>query len=504
MRLMNETKKNRNVQPRGEKTVNCPYCWAPNKVESEGNLKVENFELVTSHPPIHHCSNDFSEVKVPWWRFWAMKFPKRVMARRLKCKKCGLYFVVTLWPNDSSDSKEAVSHFCPILNWWTASKNLEVKYHLKLVKGETEKIERKIFLEDILDRFCDLLHIKKELYPLASFLFILIPFILFWILPTIALGGLSKLSHDYLLAVFFVLSFLMLTLLKRHCTVLRKALDIKKLPFLLSEQYRNSNLGKEAEVSAKGWLFGNPFQKITPPSFCGLIAVGFFLIWHINFIMNIASTFYETPYTGNPIFYTSYMTSIACAPFLAMIYFIVGNTIWIFGATTALIYLMTKHIPLRINPLKEMGGTEIFGKMVLSSLYPIAAIGAAIPGMVIWSTSTPVSYVLLVCILLVSIFMFIAAFGFFYSLWPSHNKLKERKEKEQNEILSKISLSAIIEEGMDFKDAVHTHLLLDTYNKISSMLEWPFKTDTLIKAFSAILVPFISLLINIIISFHKP
>jgi hypothetical protein len=36
------------------------------------------------------------------------------------------------------------------------------------------------------------------------------------------------------------------------------------------------------------------------------------------------------------------------------------------------------------------------------------------------------------------------------------------------------------------------------------MLEWPFKTDTLIKAFSAILVPFISLLINIIILFHKP
>ena len=476
MRLMNETEKNRNFQPRGKKDVKCPYCWAANKVESE-KLKVENFEVVTSHPPIHHVPNDFYEVKVPWWRFWSMKLPKGVMVGPLKCKICGLDFVVALWPYDSYDSK---------------------------VKGETEKIGRKILLEDILDRFCDLLHIKKELYPLASFLFILIPFILFWILPTIALGGLSKLSHDYLLAVFFVLSFLILTLLKRHCTVLRKALDIKKIPFLLSKQYVSSNLSKEAEASAKGWIFGHPFQKITPPSFCGLIAVGIFLIWQINFIMNIASTFYETPYTGYSIFYTSYMSSIAYTPFLAMIYFIVGNTIWIFGATTALIYLMTKHIPLKINPLKEMGGTEIFGKMVLSSLYPIAAIGAAIPGMVIWSISTQVSYVLLVCILLVSIFMFIIAFGFFYSLWPSHKKLKERKEKERNEILSKISLSTIKEEGMDFKDAVHTHLLLDTSNKISSMLEWPFKTDTLIKAFSAILVPFISLLINIIILFHKP
>jgi hypothetical protein len=311
-------------------------------------LKVENFELVTSHPPILPFSSDFSEVKVPWWRFWSMKFPKGVMVGPLKCKSkdCGLDFLVALWPDDSYDSKEAVSQkksllFRPILNWWTVSKNLEVDYHLKLVKGETEKYLfswdsvpgddndklikflrndcdidwaknediskpnentilisagedsaeiimdekkekailkisdgrthdlkvkaengqlniytekiKKILLEVILDRFCDRLHIKKELYPLASFLFILIPFILFWILPTIALGGLSKLSHDYLLAVFFVLSFLMLTLLKRHCTVLRNALDLKKLPFLLSKQYVSSNFSKEAEASAKGW-----------------------------------------------------------------------------------------------------------------------------------------------------------------------------------------------------------------------------------------------------------
>jgi len=88
-------------------------------------------------------------------------------------------------------------------------------------------------------------------------------------------------------------------------------------------------------------------------------------------------------------------------------------------------------------------------------------------------------------------------------LWPIHKKLKERKEKERDEILSRISLPKI-KEGMSLKDAVQAQLLLDTYNKISSIHGWPFKTDTLIKACSAILVPFISLVINIVILFLKP
>ncbi|MDI6810559.1 MAG: hypothetical protein QMD80_02590 [archaeon] len=152
--------------------------------------------------------------------------------------------------------------------------------------------------------------------------------------------------------------------------------------------------------------------------------------------------------------------------------------------------------------MKEMGGTEIFGKMMLSSLYPFATFGAGIPIAVIWSVSQEF-YVLQVCTLFVLGFMFLLAFGFFYPLWPIHKELKKRKEEELGEILSKISLPKI-KEGMSLKDAVQAQLLLDTYNKISSIHEWPFKTDTLIKAFSAILVPFISLVINIVILFLKP
>jgi len=65
-------------------------------------------------------------------------------------------------------------------------------------------------------------------------------------------------------------------------------------------------------------------------------------------------------------------------------------------------------MPLEINPLKEMGGTEVFGKMMLSSLYSLAAIGAGIPIAVIWSISLEF-YVLLVCTLFVSLFVFLIA-----------------------------------------------------------------------------------------------
>lgn len=457
--------------------VNCPYCWAENEVAIEGDYKVRY-----PHPSVLETA----KYDYPPIIFWKMDHIKNINEILVQCTSCKRGFHLELFPYSAEDERN--------------SKN--TNYYLNLGLNRIEKVKKKFLLEDIIDQFCTLLHIK---YPLGCFLFILIPGILFWIFPIIALGGFSKLSHDSGFFFLFVLFVLMLILLKRHVNELKDSLSCNKLPILLHEKYKKSNWCRVLEERTfKGNIFGHPYKKMTPPTFCGLVAVVIFIAWQINFTVNIASTFYETPYPGGyPFVYTSYIVAIACAPFFAMIYFIIGNIAWIFMATTALIGLMTRHMPLEINPLKEMGGTEVFGKMMLSSLYSLAAIGAGIPIAVIWSISQEF-YVLLVCTLFVSLFVFLIAFGFFYPLWPIHKKLKERKEKEQNEILSRISLSTIKEEEGDFKDTVHTHLLLDTSNKISSMLEWPFKTDTLIKACSAILVPFISLGINIVILFLTP
>jgi hypothetical protein len=474
--------KRKNLQSEKKYPVNCPYCWAENEVKRE-----ENFKVVISQSPITRYSNEFSEVKTPFWRFWsAFKYPKGARAGSVRCENCGRDFYVGLFPYNSDDSRN--------------SKDLN--YYLKLAKGETEIIKRKFLLEDILDRFCNLLHIN---YPIGCFLFILIPCILFWVFPVIVFGGLSKISHDYGFLSHFVLFVLMLIFLKHHCKVLKEALNYKKLPLLLSEQYKTSNFSREAEEAFKGWIFGHPFQRITPPTFCGLVAVAIFLIWQIYYIISMASTFYETPYLGSyPFLYTSYMIAIISIPFWTLIWFIIGNILWIFAATTAFIGLMTRYMPLKIDPLKEMGGIEIFGRMMLSSVYPMAAIGVGIPIMIIWSVGQEF-YVLLICILLVFIFMFLIAFGFFYPLLPLHTNLKAAKEKERDKILSRLSLSRMIdEEEIDFKDDTHSHLLLFIYDKILSMREWPFKSDTLAKACSSILVPFISLLINIAILFLKP
>lgn len=466
-----------------EKNVKCPYCWADNEVKI-----AENFKDVISQSPITRYSNKFPEAKNHFWRFWsAFKYPKGAREGSVRCKDCGRDFYVGLFqPYDPGDSKN--------------SKDLD--YYLKLAKGETEIIERKFLLEDILDRFCNFSHIP---YPIGCFLFILIPCILFWISPLIIFGGLSKISHDYGFFFYFALFVLMLIFLKNHCKVLKEALKYKKLPLLLSEQYRISNFSKEAEEAFKGWIFGHPFQRITPPTLCGLVIATAYLIWKMNYSINIASTFYETPYLGTyPFIYTSYMIAIISVPFWALIWFIIGNILWIFAATTAFIGLMTRYMPLKIDPLKEMGGIEIFGRMMLSSVYPMAVIGVGIPTMIIWSAGQEF-YVLLVCILLVLFFVFLIAFGFFYPLLPLHKNLKAEKEKEQDKILNRISLSRIVnEEVINLKDDTHSHLLLVLYDKILSMREWPFKGDTLAKAFSSILVPFISLLISIVILFLRP
>ena len=475
--------KRKNLQSEKKYPVNCPYCWAENEVK-----RTENFKDVISQSPITRYSNEFPEAKNSFWRFWSsFKYPKGAREGSVKCENCGRDFYVGLFLHGSGDSKN--------------SKDLN--YYLKLAKGETEIIKRKFLLEDILDRFCNLLHILN--YPIGCFLFILIPCILFWILPNIAFGGLSKISHNYGFFVHFVLFVLMLFFLKHHCKVLKEALNYKKLPLLLSEQYKVSNFSKEAEEAFKGWIFGHPFQRITPPTLCGLVIAATYLVWQISYIINIASTFYETPYLGTyPFTYTSYIVAIISIPFWALIWFIIGNILWIFAATTAFIGLMTRYMPLKIDTLKEMGGIEIFGRMMLSSVYPMAAIGVGIPIMLIWSVCQEF-YVLLICILLVLFFVFLIAFGFFYPLLPLHKNLKAEKEKEQDEILNKISLSRIVNgEEIDFKDDTHSHLLLFIFDKISSMREWPFKSDTLAKACSSILVPFISLLINIVILFLNP
>lgn len=452
--------------------VHCPYCWA------ESTLKVKgNYDIVTSHPMIVPTSDEFPQAIFPCWMFWVAKYPIGVREGSTECQSCGRIFYVGLFPYGYDDFRYST----------------DIKYYLNILR-EKKTSERKFLLEDILDRFSNYFRIG---YPLNCFFFILALFTLFCIIPAIPLRGLSKISHDYGLPFLLFFSGLMLVFLKHHSMMLVNTLNFQKMPIFLSNQYKDSNLCTQLEENLRGWIFGHPFQMIKPPTFCGLVAVAFFLIWHINYVFNMCSTFHETPFTEFPITYTSYMSAIISTPFWAMIYFIIGNITWFFFVTTALVGLITRNLPIEINLLKEMGGTEIFGKIVLSSAYTAAAIGAALTINVIWSSGQE-TYVLLISILLCSIFISLMIFGFFYPLLPIHKELKQKKEVEIDKILKKISLPAI-EGEMNLRDALHTYLLWDLFGKISRMNEWPFRTAIIIRLSSTILLPLTSSIINIIL-----
>ena len=452
--------------------IRCPSCWVKNTMEIEGN-----YEVITSHPIIAPVPQELHNTKIPFWMFWVAKYPEGVREGTIECRSCGHPFYVGLFPYGHNDPRN----------------KKDLNYYLSIIKGENP-IETKFLLEDILDHFSKYFRVK---YPLNCFLIGVIFYMSFCMIPGILLGGFSKISHDYLFPFIMFLPGFMLFFLKRHYMMLQGTLNFEKLPFLLSEEYKGSNLGKQLEETLRGWIFGHPFQKMRPPTFCGLAAIFFLLAWMAFYTVNICNSFYETPYTGFPVTYTSYVGSVISIPFWILTYFVIGNITWFFLVTNALVGLIARHSPLKINPLKRMGGTEIFGKMVLSSVYMAAVVGAGLPFTVIWG-KTQELYVLLLSVVLVMIFVFIMISGFFYSLWPIHQKLGRIKDEETNRILNMVSLPAITKE-IDIRDAIRTHLFLDTSNKVSSMTEWPFKTDTFLKLSSSVLIPIISLIINIII-----
>lgn len=459
-----------NALQKKEYTVNCPYCWAENTLKVPGDYAMKN-----AHPPLVAYPEEFNEIKYRRWKFWAVELAPGTRGGSVTCRTCDRTFQASFFPYDYKDPRNSE----------------DLDYYLGLQKGE-ELTETESLLDDILDRFSRFFGVK---YPWNCFLLFFLLYILFFMIPSIVLGGLSKMLHDPIFPFLAFLFGLMLFLLERHRMKLRNVLNLQKIPLLLSEEYRAHNLSKQFESVLKGWIFGHPCKRVKPPTMCALVSLLIYSVWHVHLILSINRTVLEGPYEGFPAFYTSYILATVSTPYWAMIYFVIGYLAWFILATTVTIGLLTRNAPLDINPLKEMGGTEVFGEMILSSVYPAAALGVAIPVVVVWSF-TKEFYVVIISAVLVLFFVFLILFAFFYPLWPIHNVLKKEKEREVNEILEKISLIEI-KGGMDLESAVNTHLLLDTSSKVSSMLEWPFNTKTLIKLLSSVLFPFLSLLVNV-------
>lgn len=459
--------------PPPERTsVYCPYCSSKTQLEINGDYRTTN-----THPPIVLYSDEFPVTPSPFWKFWQIKLPKKAKEGSIVCKSCGRTFNVGLFPYDQDDTR-----YSPDLN-----------YYLGVKKKDT-LMEKKFLLEDILDWISRSFGVK---YPFNCFLLVFVFYVLFYMIPITAFGGFSKLIHDFMFPSLLFLFTLALILLKKHCSMLRKTLNMEGLPLLLSERYKKSDQGKQYEETLSGFIFGHPYRKFKQPTVCGLISIFIYSMWHIYTVLNVNTTAYESPYTGFPVYYTSRGAAVMSTPWWFLIYFIAGNLAWVIMGTTALVGLVAKHTPLKVDPLKEMGGTEIFGKIILSSTYLGVTLGVAVPFAVMWHINQEL-HVLLIKVIVVAVVVVLILFGFFYPLWPIHKMLRQEKKERVDNILDKISLASI-EGEMSLEDVVHTHLLLDVSNKISSMVEWPFKTDTIIKLISTVFLPFVSLIINIMI-----
>lgn len=490
-------------------TVTCPYCGAEKQVETQPGYSVLYVHPPNFIDPTGACKPT-RRFGVVWSHFNYGEIPTNETIEY--CDACGGKFHCE---SDRGDFEESPGY----------GNQPTRKYYIRRLQGNQEKIPVKPVLEKLLDRFCDRLHIG---YLPGSLLFISIPFGILYILPIAVSGGLSKLMHDANLLLLVSLLILLLIFLKRHMILLRESFNFRhredppagtrsakpyvqrsrattnRLPIFLGARYCESTWCRVLEeLTFTNNIFGHPY-KPSPGTIMGLILAGLFLAWQVLVSLNLPRTLAEGAFTGYPILYTSALVQIGGTAFGCIAFFIIGNTLWIYMATTAFIGLMTRYMPVEINPLRPMGGTDGFGRLMLSSIIPVTVIGAGIP-LVIWQVMSSASqifrvspvYLLAFCVGLVFLFMLLIAFGFFYPLVPIHRLLKEEKARAMDRILTEITRAQDHQADPDALPPLDRYLLFRSYDKVQAMHEWPFRIETTVKVVTSVLIPFASLLFSI-------
>jgi len=478
--------------------INCPYCWGENDNPDEtsdivciapamGKLPTEKFQ---SRPKLYNLI--FCNLM-----FWMTLVPSiGYKEKGIKCKHCGRIFYISVYDakkiNEIRNEKIAdINLLAKIKRYFLLKKYGEFEYRLKTVKGEypkTDEKKEKFLLEIIFDKLCHIFKLKEEYMShlvLASFLFSLI--FLGFPLAVLYLFHLFNQPEQCILHGFFgvILISVAIFFLKKYILEIRKNMDCENLPILVHENYKKTGYKTDYEMGLHGWIFGFPYRKIKSPTMMGIISTAVFLIllFQLNFISDIYLLWFWI------------ITS-----------FISGNILWVFLSTTQIVGLMGKY-PLKEyqNPWKDKEMMNIFGKLLLHSLYPAGTIALLIfiELFYIYQISHPVLIFFVIC--------YIAAItaGFFYPLWNIHKELKSRKEKFKNVILNTIKFDYISDSATDWQywqkqekeKIINESALVDLYLKIQTIGEWPFETDVFIKWIGTVFIPVGGTLLPIVIAY---
>lgn len=452
---------------------NCPYCWCEILICSDK-------PRIYFHP-LDFVPNGKNDIRNIF--FWKNELPTNVETKIVKCDKCSNSFHIELWPFDHPIEKnENKTPPLPCNDYLLLEKIINRSYVLI----------NKVF------------HAHITNFWLLNTILVFSMFFAFMIIPALISGAIEKLLNDYWLFVTPIIFILLLTSFKRHLHLIHKSLNFEDLPISLHENYKKTDHYIFFKNTSIRCFFFGPHQSknwlsiLSPPILCGIIAciIGFrFFLYFLpaKFTIMELSTIGQT----SPHVYSSIIFNIGYLLFHIPFWFTIGTIVWISLITPNYIAKISKNIPLKINPLQDIGGTEIFGDILLKSNVSLGILALGLPAYFIRNQDIFDQTWIYYNIFLLGIFIIFIFFGFFYPLYPIHKKMKEAKLKEINDLITKIDYSKI-KNGKLSHDEINFNLLrIELINKISLKNEWPFNLNILIKIFLVSLIPLIQLIISI-------
>ena len=447
--------------------VNCPYCWQEHTLDVK-----QNFEILSVHPP------NFKTKFYNKYYFWTVRRPEKMNEVDVTCKKCSRHFHVEFYPYKLGDKRYSK----------------DVNYYLGIAfKKENEK-EVKPILEAIIDKISDKLHINSFF---SSTLFMILLWLSLVLFPAMIFHEEEKQFRDYGQLLMMIIISISVIMWKWHLVNIRKYFTVDNLPIPLHPNYKkNSRWHKVLELQQfKGSLIGHPYQKVKPSTLAGLIAGFIAYMWNINYIINILPTLKDSSIANLPYVYTNKSYLLISGLHWSFMWFVVGNIIWFWLASTSIVYLIIKYIPLDIDIWDERGKMEGFSKLLLSSLYPTSLLAFLLPFMLSWSLNTQVPYAVLASVILTISYVLTVVVFFAIPLLPLHQQLKNQKK---NELANVSKMIKQILKGNDERNFEKLSSLISIKKTIEDAPEWPIETKTVRKIVYAVVLPLFSLVINIV------
>ena len=173
----------------------------------------------------------------------------------------------------------------------------------------------------------------------------------------------------------------------------------------------------------------------------------------------------------------------------------IGTVVWLSLFTPCFIFAISNNLPLRIEPLEDIGGPEVMGKILLKSNVSIAILALGFIAYVLRNGSIlklDPSFETF-NIFLLSLFAFAILLSFLLPLYPIHKKMQSCKKDEIDDLIKQIDYKTIKECKVSPAD-IHLNLLrFELIRRISSKKEWPFDFETLSKNPGLTLIPLVEI-----------